>query len=167
MRGDSICQIPMTGLFDSKQKRKKRGSPSNISRLLNTKLSNRKLYFPIETPDHYRAHALCPGHQAAAVRNHFPQSKVWMSVCDIHADCSGWLNARRNPAMPHRRTPRTKEDIHESSFLDWNYWTSWEPYPFNGRGGRGHKILGLARHPIDVVSQPNLTVAQSDATVPW
>ena len=31
---------------------------------------------------------------------------------------------------------------------------------------RGHKILGLARHPIDVVSQPNLTVAQSDATVP-
>jgi putative NADH-flavin reductase len=31
---------------------------------------------------------------------------------------------------------------------------------------RGHKVLGLARHPTDAVSQPNLTVAQSDATVP-
>ena len=31
---------------------------------------------------------------------------------------------------------------------------------------RGHKVLGLARHPPDVVSQLNLTVAQSDATMP-
>ena len=31
---------------------------------------------------------------------------------------------------------------------------------------RGHKVLGLARHTTNVVAQPNLTVAQADATMP-
>lgn len=31
---------------------------------------------------------------------------------------------------------------------------------------RSHEVLGLARHPAHVVSQPNLTLAQSDATLP-